>query len=286
MHLSLHNAANSDLSLPSSLIAASSDPLRQKSYQQRSFAAICLHRSPQQSFAANCLDRGQHRNEHNQQRSLAPYHRCPPLQQPCTPLPRLPPIAAASLLQPTPPAATKLHRSRSQPKLEAFETRMDARLRALFEEFRLGRSPSPRRSQHGANSDCKKNPLEIRSEVKTRQPYTSVTSIFFAQLQEGYLNQDAQSMRATSQPKAYKPSASINYKNLDEELAMIRQTSTIQEYQNRFERLSNQTYDWSEKQILRIFIEGLKPDIEKNLKHDNHTHLRQSSPSHDIKRSD
>ncbi|RWW46809.1 hypothetical protein BHE74_00047241 [Ensete ventricosum] len=259
MHLSLHNAANSDLSLPSSLIAASSDPLRQKSYQQRSFAAICLHRSPQQSFAANCLDRGQHRNEHDQQRSLAPYHRCPPLQQPCTPLP---------------------------PKLEAFETRMDARLRALFEEFRLGRSPSPRRSQHGANSDCKKNPLEIRSEVKTRQPYTSVTSISFAQLQEGHLNQDAQSMRATSQPKAYKPSAPINYKNLDEELAMIRQTSTIQEYQNRFERLSNQTYDWSEKQILRIFIEGLKPDIGKNLKHDNHIHLRQPSPSNDIKRSD
>ncbi|RRT35663.1 hypothetical protein B296_00049188, partial [Ensete ventricosum] len=42
---SLHNAANSDLSQPSSLIAASSDPLRQRSYQQQSFTAICLHRS-------------------------------------------------------------------------------------------------------------------------------------------------------------------------------------------------------------------------------------------------
>ncbi|RZR78500.1 hypothetical protein BHM03_00003864 [Ensete ventricosum] len=150
-------------------------------------------------------------------------------------------------------------------KLEAFETRMDAKLPALFEEFRLGRSPSPRRSQHGANSDYKKNPPEIRSEVKTRQPYTSATSISFAQLQEGHLNQDAHSMRATSQPKAYKPLA-INYQNLDEELAGIRQTFTIHEYQNRFERLSNQTYDWSEKQMLRTFIEGLKPEIREEVK--------------------
>ncbi|RWV83083.1 hypothetical protein BHE74_00012086 [Ensete ventricosum] len=67
---------------------------------------------PQQSFAANCLDRGQHRSEHDQQRSLTPYRRCPPLKQPCTPLPRLHPIAATPLLQPTPPAATKSHRSR------------------------------------------------------------------------------------------------------------------------------------------------------------------------------
>ncbi|RWW49902.1 hypothetical protein BHE74_00043877 [Ensete ventricosum] len=151
-------------------------------------------------------------------------------------------------------------------KLEAFETRMDARLRALFEELRLGRSSSPRRSQHRANSNCKKNPLEIGSEVKIRQPYTSTTSISFAQLQEGHLNQDAQSMRATSQPTAYKPSTPIDYKNLDEELAMIRQTSTIQEYQTRFERLSIQTYDWSEKQILRTSIEGLKPKIREEVK--------------------
>ncbi|RRT52447.1 hypothetical protein B296_00008295 [Ensete ventricosum] len=58
-----------------------------KSYQQRSFAAIGLHSSPQQSFAANYLDRGQHRSEHDQQQSLALYCRCPPPQQPCTPLP-------------------------------------------------------------------------------------------------------------------------------------------------------------------------------------------------------
>ncbi|RRT46826.1 hypothetical protein B296_00036616, partial [Ensete ventricosum] len=34
-------------------------------------------------------------------------------------------------------------------KLEAFETRMEDRLRALFVELRLGRWPSPRRLQHG-----------------------------------------------------------------------------------------------------------------------------------------
>ncbi|RWW38329.1 hypothetical protein BHE74_00056442 [Ensete ventricosum] len=95
-------------------------------------------------------------------------------------------------------------------KLEALETRMDVKLRALFEEFRLGRSSSPIRSQCGANLDCKKN--------------------------------------------------------LSEELAMIRQTSTIQEYQTRFERLSNQTYDWYEKQILRTFIKGLKPEIQEKVK--------------------
>ncbi|RRT34321.1 hypothetical protein B296_00052556 [Ensete ventricosum] len=88
-----------------------------------------------------------------------------------------------------------------EPKLEVVEMRMDAKLCTLFEEFRLGQSPSPRRSQHGANSDCKKNPSEIRSEDTTRQPYTSTMSISFVQLQEGHLNQDVQSMRATFQPK-------------------------------------------------------------------------------------
>ncbi|RZR74962.1 hypothetical protein BHM03_00046770 [Ensete ventricosum] len=151
-------------------------------------------------------------------------------------------------------------------KLEAFETRMDAKLCALFEEFRLGRSPSPRRSQLGANSDCKKNPSEIRSEDKTWEPYTSTTSISFVQLQEGHINQDAQSMKVTSQPKAYKPSAPINYKNFDEELTKIRQTSTIQEYQIRFERLTNQTRDWSKKQIFRTFIKRLKQEIQEEVK--------------------
>ncbi|RWW82404.1 hypothetical protein BHE74_00009127 [Ensete ventricosum] len=45
-------------------------------------------------------------------------------------------------------------------KLEAFETRMEDRLRALFAQFRFGRSPSPTRSQQGERPDHKENPLE------------------------------------------------------------------------------------------------------------------------------
>ncbi|RRT49354.1 hypothetical protein B296_00046008 [Ensete ventricosum] len=66
-HLSLPNAANSDLLLPSSLIAASSDPCDKK-LPAAIFAAICLHRSPQQSFAANYLDHSQEQIEHNSSR--------------------------------------------------------------------------------------------------------------------------------------------------------------------------------------------------------------------------
>ncbi|RRT55838.1 hypothetical protein B296_00001944 [Ensete ventricosum] len=73
-------------------------------------------------------------------------------------------------------------------KLEAVETHMDAKLCAIFMEFKLDRSQSPRRSQHGVNSDCKKNPSEIRSEDKTRQPYTSMTSISFCSLISGYFH--------------------------------------------------------------------------------------------------
>ncbi|RZR71203.1 hypothetical protein BHM03_00004164 [Ensete ventricosum] len=54
-----------------------------------------------------------------------------------------------------------------------------------------------------------------------------------------------------------------DFNNIDRQLAKIRQTSTIQEYQTRFERLSNQTENWSEKQFLGTFIEGLKLEIEE-----------------------
>ncbi|KAG6531914.1 hypothetical protein ZIOFF_005750 [Zingiber officinale] len=56
------------------------------------------------------------------------------------------------------------------------------------------------------------------------------------------------------------------YENVDGELAKIRQTSTVLEYQGRFERLSNQTRDWSEKQLLGTFIEGLRLDIRREVK--------------------
>ena len=37
------------------------------------------------------------------------------------------------------------------------------------------------------------------------------------------------------------------YKNIDGQLTKIRQTSTVLEYQSKFERLSNQASDWSER---------------------------------------
>ncbi|RWW74026.1 hypothetical protein BHE74_00018046 [Ensete ventricosum] len=45
-------------------------------------------------------------------------------------------------------------------KLEAFEARMEDRLRILFKELRLGRSESPKRSQCEESSDHKENQLE------------------------------------------------------------------------------------------------------------------------------
>ncbi|RWW12644.1 hypothetical protein BHE74_00029653 [Ensete ventricosum] len=58
-------------------------------------------------------------------------------------------------------------------KLEAFEMCIDAKLHDLFEEFILGPSPSPKRSQHGANSDCKKNPPKLRHDGPTLQRHRS-----------------------------------------------------------------------------------------------------------------
>ncbi|RWW47134.1 hypothetical protein BHE74_00046898 [Ensete ventricosum] len=73
-------------------------------------------------------------------------------------------------------------------------------------------------------------------------------------------------MRATSQSMAYKPPAGTDYENIDEQLVKIRQISTIKESQIRFGRLTNQTRDWSEKQILKTFIEALKPKIQEEVK--------------------
>ncbi|RZS08421.1 hypothetical protein BHM03_00039397 [Ensete ventricosum] len=73
-------------------------------------------------------------------------------------------------------------------------------------------------------------------------------------------------MRATSQSMAYKPPAGTDYENIDEQLVKIRQISTIKESQIRFGRLTNQTRDWSEKQILKTFIEALKLKIQEEVK--------------------
>ncbi|RZS21856.1 hypothetical protein BHM03_00054550 [Ensete ventricosum] len=42
---------------------------------------------------------------------------------------------------------------------------------------------------------------------------------------------------------------SSEYKDINRQLTKIRQTSRVQEYQSRFEHLSNQTRDWSEIQL-------------------------------------
>ncbi|RWW37813.1 hypothetical protein BHE74_00057019 [Ensete ventricosum] len=47
---------------------------------------------------------------------------------------------------------------------------------------------------------------EIKGEVKARQPHTGAAAISFAEIQEERLNQDAQRMRTTPRPMAYKPS--------------------------------------------------------------------------------
>ena len=57
-----------------------------------------------------------------------------------------------------------------------------------------------------------------------------------------------------------------DYENIDGQLAKICQTSTVSEYQSRFERLSNQARDWSERQLLGTFIEGLIPEIRCEVK--------------------
>jgi hypothetical protein len=56
------------------------------------------------------------------------------------------------------------------------------------------------------------------------------------------------------------------FEDVDGELAKIRQTSSVNEYQSRFERLANRTRDWSERQLIGTFVEGLRPDIRREVK--------------------
>ncbi|RWW55797.1 hypothetical protein BHE74_00037526 [Ensete ventricosum] len=56
-----------------------------------------------------------------------------------------------------------------------------------------------------------------------------------------------------------------DFDNIDGQLVKIRQTSTIQEYQTRFERLSNKLRIGL-KQLLGTSIEGLKPEIRGEVK--------------------
>ncbi|RWV77425.1 hypothetical protein GW17_00061747 [Ensete ventricosum] len=94
-------------------------------------------------------------------------------------------------------------------KLKAFEPCMEDKLRALFAEFKVGRSPSLTKSQQGEGLDHKKRPPE--KEEQATDPAQPRMRVDFP----------------------------------------------------RFEILSNQARDWSEKQLLGTFIEGLKPEIRE-----------------------
>ncbi|RRT59112.1 hypothetical protein B296_00038775 [Ensete ventricosum] len=176
---------------------------------------------------------------------------------------------------------------------------------ALLTEFRLGRSPSPRRSQHGESFDHKENPSG-KEDTTTNSPYPR-TRVDFPLWEDGdptewiscaeryfcYHKTPEASMvdiaaihlegEAIQWYDLYKHTHGVptwrqfksglllrfrpfEYENIDGQLAKIRQTSTVQEYQTRFERLSNQTRDWSEKQLLETFIEGLKSEIQEEVK--------------------
>ncbi|RZS16906.1 hypothetical protein BHM03_00048977 [Ensete ventricosum] len=56
------------------------------------------------------------------------------------------------------------------------------------------------------------------------------------------------------------------YENIDGQLTKIRQTSTMQEYQTKFEKLSYLAHDWTDRQLLGMFIKGLKPKIKGEVK--------------------
>lgn len=47
---------------------------------------------------------------------------------------------------------------------------------------------------------------------------------------------------------------------------LVWQTSTVEEYPSRFEQLSNITHNWSERQLVETFIEGLQPEILREVK--------------------
>ncbi|RWV83015.1 hypothetical protein GW17_00055434 [Ensete ventricosum] len=62
-------------------------------------------------------------------------------------------------------------------KLEAFEMRMEDKLRTLLAKFGLGKPPSPRRSQHDESSDHKEN-LPERGEHMTNSSYPQMRMDF------------------------------------------------------------------------------------------------------------
>ncbi|RRT76888.1 hypothetical protein B296_00010864 [Ensete ventricosum] len=153
-------------------------------------------------------------------------------------------------------------------KLQAFETCMENKLRALLVEFRLGQSLSPTRSQQGESPD-----RPPREEEHAMDP-TSTHKVDFTRWEDGdptgWLSRAERYFHYDRTPEAsmveittihlegdiiqwynwiectqgvptwrqFKSSllirfGSSEYESIDGQLAKIRQTSTIQEYQTR-----------------------------------------------------
>ncbi|RZR71849.1 hypothetical protein BHM03_00007908 [Ensete ventricosum] len=190
-------------------------------------------------------------------------------------------------------------------KLEAFGNRIEENIRSLFAEFSIGRLSNPRKSQHGETSDRQDDPQKqdhitsdlnnpcmkvdfprweegdpigriLRAERYFRFYRTDdATRVEIAAIHlEGdaiqWFNWFKHNHRGLSwqqfNERLLDRFGPINFNNVDGQLTKIRQTSTIQEYQTRFEHLSKQMENWSEKQLLGTFIEGLKLEIRGEVK--------------------
>ncbi|RRT43749.1 hypothetical protein B296_00037924 [Ensete ventricosum] len=68
-------------------------------------------------------------------------------------------------------------------KLEAFENRMEEKMRSLFAEFSIGRPSSPRKSHHGETLDQRDDPQEHRHI--TSDPNNSRMKVDFPRWEEG-----------------------------------------------------------------------------------------------------
>ncbi|RRT61228.1 hypothetical protein B296_00018971 [Ensete ventricosum] len=185
-------------------------------------------------------------------------------------------------------------------KLEAFGNRMEEKMRSLFAEFSIGRLSNPRKSLHGETSDQRDDPQKhdhITSDLNNpcmkvdfpkweegdpigwiscaeryfqfyRIANTTRVEIVAIHL-EGDAIQWFNWFKHTHEGLSWQRFKEglldrfgpTDFNSIDEQLTKIRQTSTIQKYQIRFECLYNQTKNWSKKQLLDTFIEGLKPEI-------------------------
>ncbi|RZS14728.1 hypothetical protein BHM03_00046461 [Ensete ventricosum] len=158
-------------------------------------------------------------------------------------------------------------------KLEAFENRMEEKMRSFFTEFNIGRPSSPRKSQHGETSDRRDDPHEhghITSDL-----INPCMKVDFPRWEEGdpigwisraeryfqfYRTTDATRVEIAAihhegdaiqwfnwfeythgglfwqrfTEGLLNRFGPIDFNNIDGQLTNIRQTSTIQEYQTRY----------------------------------------------------